>query len=265
MRKFGIVMLMPLVLFAQELIGTFSIDTNIYTVPNFVTVGFSGPYGNQPIGMKELDQIHALLKKGTDQLDFFTLFRLKVGSITIPNPPTGTEITVIYFSQTFLDDDLGWEFVVDYQDTINDNYSFKVIDDNGSILLSDNDWATYGFDGQNTYVFAQSPNLLSFKVWKFRSNISPASHPLSKTSSTPGPIMAYMPSGDFRVSLQPVSSGTSLQIFDMLGRQVFSKNIHNIREPTSFIIPSYSMPNTPFVARVNNDNGSFVKKGVPVR
>ena len=59
--------------------------------------------------------------------------------------------------------------------------------------------------------------------------------------------------------------GTSIQIFDFLGRQVFKKMVNDVKEPMSFTVLSGDMPNSPFVARVNNQNGAYVKKGMPVR
>jgi hypothetical protein len=259
MRKFAVVMLVPVALFAQELVGEFSIDTNIYDSHVVSAHGIIGPeafiYGI----------VYGFRVKETNRIDIFTDFYQKIGTIIIPDQPTGKKTSTIYFSQKYLDEDIGWEFMINYYDTVNDDDSFKVIDETGTVILSEDGYASYGCDGQNTYIYALQQNERSYKVWKFRSNIASASHPLSKTTSTPGPMMAYMPSGDFRVSLQPVTGGTSIQIFDMLGRQIFQKSIQNIREPTSFIIPSSGMPSTPFVTRVNNNNGSFVKKGIPVR
>jgi hypothetical protein len=265
MRKIAVVLLVPWALFAQELVGEFSLDTNIYTSTGLSCGGIIGPEAYNSGGGLQPYRI-----KGTNQIDIFTVFYQKIGTITIPDPPPiGKRIDLIYCSQKFLDEDIGWEFIVNYYDTVNDSESFKVIDETGTVLLSDENSAQYGFDGQNTYVFAFkkfAENLYrSFKVWKFRSNISSTSQPLSKTTSSPGPLMTYLPSGDFRVSLQPVTGGTSIQFFDMLGRQIFQKSIQNMREPTSFIIPSYSMPNSPFVAKVNNSNGSFVKKAIPAQ
>jgi hypothetical protein len=58
---------------------------------------------------------------------------------------------------------------------------------------------------------------------------------------------------------------SSIQIFDFLSRQILSKNIQNIREPASFIIPSSGIPNTPFISRVQNNNGSLVKRSIPIK
>lgn len=182
--------------------------------------------------------------------------------------PDNGLIENITFSQTFVDEDANFECIVNYYVSISENnvsfVLFKLLSEDGNQILSDSGYAGYGFDGQNTYLIS-NVNGCSWKTWKLRSNISYTSRPLSKKSSpTIGPMMTYMPSGDFRVSLQPVAGGTSVQIFDMLGRQIFRKDVRNIREPASFIIPSSSLPHSPFVARVNNTNGSYVKKETPV-
>jgi hypothetical protein len=271
MRKFGLVMLVPMAMFAQELVGTFTVDTNVYENISSCEV-IRGPeyeFRNlafiHSIWSQQIELLACFRKKGTDQYDIFS-YTGRIGSTIIPSSITQPEYRILgmMFSQTFIDSDTGFECIVIYVNTTNEKSLFNVIDESGDVLLSDSGSATYGNDGKNTYV-VRCFDSYSYKVWKFRSNIAPASHPLSKTTASPGPMMAYLPSGDLRVSLQPVSIGTSIQIFDMLGRQIFQKSIQNIRERTSFIIPSTSMPNSPFVAKVNNNNGTFVKKEIPIR
>jgi hypothetical protein len=199
-------------------------------------------------------------------MDVLTKFFVKVGSFPIPIPPAGVTINGIYFSQTFLDNDSGWEIVANFVDTLNWKQSFKVLDETGKVLVSDTGRAFYTSDGQNTYIISTVVADYSYKLWKFRSNIFSSSQPLAKSSSSaPGPLMTYMPSGDLRVHLQSAAGGASIQIFDMLGRQIFSETIRNITKPSTFTIPSSGMPNSPFVARVNSTNGSCVRKGMPVR
>jgi hypothetical protein len=265
MRKIAIVLLLPLSLFAQELVGTFSLDTNKY-MPfdiEFIIGVFIGPE------TYKYDQgLEGYRIKGTNQIDIFTWFFQKIGTITFPDqPPPGKKISEITFSQKFLDEDIGWEFIINYRDSVSEDRSFKVIDEAGTILLSDEYNASYGCDGQNTYVIANASypkNPFSRKVWKFRSNISSASHPLSKTPSTPGPMITYMPSGDLQLKLQPTNGGTNIQVFDFLGRQIFAQDIQNLREAKTFKIPSNNLPNSPFITQVNNNNGSFAKKMIPV-
>jgi hypothetical protein len=267
MRKFGLVMLVPLAMFAQELVGEFSLDTNVYNFDiGFIITGFRGP---QKISMPSVNErIYSFQKKGTNQIDIFSVIFEKIGSITIPENPAGCYISQIHFNQTFLDNDAGWEYLILYYDTTTaPDYkaSFKVIDETGATIIADSGVGYLGIDDQNTYVFADNLTSYKIKVWKFRTNIASASGPLSKSASSPGPMMTFMSSGDFKVSLQPVNGGTSVQIFDMLGRQVFRKNVQNINKPMSFTIPSGDMPNSPFVIRVQNNNGSYVKKEIPVR
>jgi hypothetical protein len=272
MRKLAIVLLLPLSLFAQELLGTFSIDTTIYLHINS-SYGIRGPGNHIEMGFDNFfyfrgtDILSLYRKKGSDQYDIFSFFG-KIGSITIPSVANERIRTIIY-SQTMINADTNFECIVNYQPISEDTCLFKVFDRTGNQLLSDKGTAGYGFDGQNTYIislpFSEQGDDYTRKIWKFRSNISSLSKSLSKTAATPGPMMTYMPSGDLRVNLQPVSGGTSIQIFDMLGRQLFNETVQNINKPTTFNIPASGMPNSPFVARVNNGNGSYVKKGMPVR
>jgi hypothetical protein len=204
----------------------------------------------------------AVKLKNSNQYDIYTL-EGKAGTVTI-NVPSGFFAYNAIISQTILDNDNGWEYILNYYDTTSGRnfYMFTIVDDNNSILLSDSGLANYGFDGQNTYIVSQ--NELSNKVWKFRSNVSSTSPGLAKTSVSAAPIMALMPSGDFRINLSQSGNGqTSIQLFDMLGRLVFAKNIQDMKRQTSYVIPSNNIPKSPFMTKVNNGNGVFYQKEIP--
>jgi hypothetical protein len=269
MWRLALVMLLPLSLFSQQLVYEFQIDTaqyegvaiqcNAIQAPNII---YNSTYG---MAYTINAWAKALKKKRSNQYDIFTL-QGKSSSVTIPASivPQGTILNSLIFSQTIIDNDSGWEYIAGFYDTVNEgHFPFKVVDDNGTVLLADEGYASYAYDGQNTYV--TSGMLYPDKIWKFRSNVSTMA-PLAKSAAAgPAPIMALMPSGGFRVSLQPASGGTSVQIFDMLGRQVFGKIIQDIKTPTSFMIPAGNVPSSPFIAKVNNSNGSFFKENIPVR
>jgi hypothetical protein len=211
--------------------------------------------------------LFACRKKNTEQFDIFS-FGGKIGTVTIPNT-IGSIINVL-LSQTFIDEDAEWESIVDYhlpQDTRN---LFKVLDGNGVVLLSDTGSGRYGFDGQNTYVVTQSESALktTVKAWRFRTNVSVASpNTLAKSASAiPHAMMTYGPTGDYRVTIAPTGGGkTSVQVFDMLGRTVFSKNIDNIISPVSFTIPERGLPQSPFIAKVKDEKGMVVKREIPIK
>jgi hypothetical protein len=72
--------------------------------------------------------------------------------------------------------------------------------------------------------------------------------------------------GEYRVSLQPAGGGkTSMQLFDMIGRTIFTKIIDDITRPVTFTVPQDNVPRTPFIAKFQDENGLTVQKKIPVR
>jgi hypothetical protein len=259
----------------------FSVDTSIYAGPytNYVNVypgpntDFDNVYSYQASGKALL----AARKKNSTQYDIFS-FTGKIGSMTIPDPTdsTITSYNGYMFSQTFIDNDPQWECIVWYRGS---SYCgtypaidyFKVFDNDGTVLLSDTGSAYYGLAGQNTYVFRvmyDCNSVRKFKAWRFRTNVSSASPGgLAKSAgSIPHAMMAFGPSGDYRITLAPASGGkTSVTLTDMLGRQVFSREVGNLTSPVTFTIRETGVPPTPFVAKVRNEKGTVAKREIPVR
>jgi hypothetical protein len=247
----------------QQLAYSWKMDTTLYE--EIVAQIIRGPenegsYWNQPSPYYiSPDFMPVYRKKTTNQYDLYS-FAGKIGSITIP---ISDHIDFLFLSQTFIDADTGWECIVIYYSK---SILFNVFDENGNKLLADTGTAFYGFDGYNTYVCSYDYGFRSFKSWRFRTNVSTISPGgLAKSTSSPRPMMTYLPNGNFRVSLQPTSSGqTSIQIFDMLGRQCFSKTIQDLQKTQSFIVPSGSVPRSPFVAKANNADRAAYGKAIPV-
>jgi hypothetical protein len=272
MFKAAVLLLLPWAIFAQQLVYDFKIDTTKYGGLGIETIVIPFPninamsFFSSNLGLAQYNTnlfCQALKLKNSNQYDIYAL-EGKVGTVNI-NIPSGAEVYNAIISQTILDNDNGWEYILNYKDTttVMNHFLFKVVDDNSMVLLSDSGWANYGFDGQNTYVISSFPDG-SYKIWKFRSNISSTSPSLAKTSASAAPIMALMPSGNFRINLAPSSNGqTSIQLFDMLGRLVFAKNIQEMKTQTSFVIPSSNIPKSPFMTKVNNGNGVFYQKEIP--
>jgi hypothetical protein len=270
MFKIAVLFLLPVAIFAQQLVYEFKIDTakydsyqistNVVPHPNINAKVFGPSLINMNLGNTFL-WCQALKLKNSNQYDIYAL-EGKVGTVTI-NIPNGAIPLNAIISQTIIDNDDGWEYILNYSDSISYHDMFTIVDDNNAVLLSDSGVANYGFDGQNTYVMSCSYNG-SYKVWKFRSNVLSTSPGLAKTSSSAAPIMALMPSGDFRINLAPSSNGqTSIQLFDMLGRLVFAKNIQDMKTQTSYVIPSNNIPKSPFMTKVNNGSGVFYQKEIP--
>jgi hypothetical protein len=264
MRILFVVFLFSISLFSQQLVYELKMDTTQYMNPDIgiICVQIPGAQGIQYNGLGGKDFVSTSFraivwkKLNSDQYDIFS-YSGKVGSVTIPQSLELEFGGYALISQTIVDNDNGWEYIA------NLNRNFKVIDDNGTVMLADSGFAFYGYDGQNTYV---GSNWNSLKIWKFRSNINASNPPVAKsTTSAPAPMMILGEQGDFRVTLEASKNGqTTFQIFDMLGRQVYCKFIQENKLKTSFIIPSQVIPNSPFVARVINSDGTYIKKEVPI-
>jgi hypothetical protein len=273
-------LLIPASLFAQQLVYQFSRDTSQYDngyIYSYVIQcpGLYQPDPNSNVNAKYYSSLAwntALKKKNSIQWDIYSL-NGKIGSATVDTSvvPTDWHIMSILFSQTIIDSDEGWEYILNMQrynpqTMLYSGAKFLVIDDNGTQLLSDTLYAYYGYDLQNTYVYS-SFGIGPYKVWKFRSNVSAISPSLAKSSGTGSlPIMSLMPSGDFRIQLIPSGNGqTLIQLIDMAGRLHFSRSIRNTGRPTSFTIPSGSVPNSPFLFKANNGKDVFLKETIPFK
>jgi hypothetical protein len=205
-------------------------------------------------------------KKNSNAYDIYS-FSGKIGSGILPD---STECRRIYvcLSRTFINDDPAWECLAVYEHYDNTKvfYTFKVFNSDNTVLLSGSGGAGYGYDGQNTYVYSTDGS--HYKAWRFRTNVSSSSpNALSKTASSfPHAMMTYGPTGDYRITLAPAGGGkTSVQLFDMLGRNIFSKNIDNITSPMSFTISENNVPQSPFIAKVKDERGVSMKREIPVR
>jgi|WetSurMetagenome_2_1015567.scaffolds.fasta_scaffold143907_2 hypothetical protein len=214
----------------------------------------------------------AYRRKGSTTVDIFSLSG-KIGSVTLPlvdDIPTAPAYTYL-FSQTIIDADEGWECLRVVKGGSSD--PFTLFDSDGTQLLSDSGTAFYGYDGKDTYVISAthamaSYSIVAYRCWRFRTDVASASpsSPLKKTLSSPGPMMTFGAAGNFQVMLQPAGGGkTSVQLFDCIGRLLFDKTIDNITKPTTFTIPEYDVPKTPFIAKFRDNNGNTIRKAIPVR
>jgi hypothetical protein len=255
----------------QELVYDFQPDSAIYSsmdsrfvivAPEDLTAKYS------------IDFYFTLERRNSDIIDIFARTG-KIGSCRInkdlynqygDNPPRIT--------QKVFDSDDGWEIL--YQNY----FGVLLVDDDGTTLFKygdgvANDTIRYsssiGFDGNSTYICIQTLTnsfLRPYKLYRFRTNISPTSpHTLTKKAVVPNTMMVFgASSGDYQVSLIPTGGGkTTVQLFDMLGRLVFEKRIDDLTKPVSFSIPAEQSSRTPFITRVQDQNGTVLKKEIPVR
>jgi hypothetical protein len=203
-----------------------------------------------------------LLKKNSTHIDIVS-FQGVIGTVNIPSLQD-TTIYSLTFSQTFIDNDLGWEVLAVFFKHLNDSLIilFTLFDDDRTTVISDGGNAYLGFDGSSTYVVSGFPDYdRTLKSWRFRTNISPSDgSTFKKTSYSAAPVMMTygMSDGNYRVTLEPTSGGkTRMQLFDLIGRCIFTKQFDNISQPVSFTIPESSLPQSPFITKVSNSNDSF--------
>jgi hypothetical protein len=272
-------------LFGQELVSTFSVDTSQYALSAYnyyftpepsVPFSTAKDYTIANFNYWRMGTIFLFLlhKKNSNQYDIFS-FKGKTGSIIIPQQDTITfKVSAITLSQKFVDNDDGWDYIINCYNRTTDVKSFNLFDENGNILLSDCGEAFYGFDGENTYVSSicynnSSSVATTLKTWRFRTNITTSLSQgglAKRTTGQPNQIMYFGVAGDLRVNLQPVGGGkTSIQLFDMLGKQVYSKTIENITQPISFIISSDQVPHSPFISNIENEHYAFQRKMILAR
>jgi hypothetical protein len=257
-------------------VGSISIDTSIYDLGYYGCSFVPGPGIEWQSNDKRLYGdilLQGFRKKNSNQIDIYS-FNGKIGTTVLPmcNEKNTTDvIEEIVLSCTMLDDDIEWESLVTYRKQSVAGLFFKVFDHDGTEILADSGPAFYGFDGNNTYIVMLTGNIfrLNYDTWRFRTNISSESpKTLSKTKSIQSsPMQIYgLPGGDYRVTLSP-SSGNQInfQMFDLLGRCVFDKQIENLNRSVSFTVPEGNVPNSPFIAKVNDGNNTVVKKQIPVK
>lgn len=252
-------------------IGKVSIDTSIYDLNDSWMHSYfiPGPFPNSLSGSVSMP-VQVFRKKNTNQYDIYS-FNGKIATTIIPESNIKEISYTFYFSCKMVDDDDGWETLLNCDDLVRNKQYFKVLDDDGTEMLSDSGFAYYGFDGNSTYVTTcqQGLKIYNYDSWRFRTNImSPSNQPLAKTKSSQAlPMQIYgLTGGDYRVTLSP-SNGNQMnfQMFDLIGRCVFSKKIDNPTSPVTFTVPAGNVPNSPFIAKVNDGNGSFYKKQIPVK
>jgi hypothetical protein len=253
---------------AQPSVYEYTVDTSLYDNNKTITGAssfFPGPelpVSHEFTAFSTGFFLTAYKKKNSDQYDIYS-FSGKIGSITIPDSLWSN--TRILFSQTFIDADQDWECLVKDIISLKSFNGFKVLDNDGTELLADTGNCYYGYDGQNTYVL--DPRVNGCKAWRFRANVSSASpNGLTKTAAMPHAMMTFGPTGDYRIRLAPSSGGkTSVSLFDMLGRCVFSRDIGNLTSPVNFTIPENNVPPSPFITKVQNEKGAVLRKEIPVR
>jgi hypothetical protein len=248
-------------------------DTSLYESKFFSYKCIPGPYVSKNSAGDYDGSIFmvAYLRKNSKQFDLYT-YGGKTGSTIVPlvNEIDNDQIYQIFFSCYMLDEDDGWETMVIYVNEENTSF-FKIYDDDGTEILADFGRAFYSSDLNCTYVIREAAfdGTYGYEGWRFRTNLStdtPKS--LSKTKATQSSFMQIygLSDGNYKVSLTPtMGNQVQFQMFDLMGRCVFSKQLENLKSPVTFTIPESNVPNSPFIAKVKDGNETLYKKQIPVK
>lgn len=270
-----LLLLLPIIFFKANgatptHIGKLNIDTSMYDFSSFRSTPFflPGPFTEYMSSLGSV--LKAFLKKNSTQFDIYSL-NGKIGSSVVPIIKENVSIIKITYSCYMVDDDDEWETLVTFFIEEPNNCYFKVFDNDGTELLADSGSAAYACDNNNTYIINGSTieGFLDYDIWRFRTNISTTtSKSLSKTrAAKPSFMQIYgLSDGNYKVSLIP-SSGNQVQfqMFDLMGRCIFSKQLENLKAPVTFTIPESNVPNSPFIAKVKDGNETLYKKQIPLR
>lgn len=254
-------------------IGKINIDTSSYDkfwpdYPTFILGPFTNTAFTSPGDGTMIMQ--AYIKKNSNQVDLYSV-RGKTGSVIIPIIHDNIYIQRVSFSCYMLDDDNGWETIVNWRNEDGKDFC-NVYDEDGTEILSDTGYAYYSSDINCTYIIITKSGAVDFSnydIWQFRTNISTSTPKfLSKTKAAQLSLMQIygLSDGNYKVSLVP-SSGNQVQfqMFDLMGRCVFSKQLENLKAPVTFTIPESNVPNSPFIAKVKDGNETLYKKQIPVK
>jgi hypothetical protein len=267
MRKFLMVFLFPALIGAQTLVSSISVDTSQYIVTGAVNEYMNVNGGLATVVCYNLGNQAGYIAAMNKSSRYIDVYNCATGSkVTLTKFSEIHYSTSIYLSQFYLDNDSGWECILNYVDTSAGNYTadrFKVIDDNGTQLLADNGLASYAFDGSNSYV--RSFTRPNYKTWRFRTGVQGVAKSLAKNAAEIQPGYSFEPTGALNINFQPLGNGqTSIQLMDLLGRVVYSGVL-----PKGFAgnltIPETSLPKSPFISKVTTNNKDYVRKLIPVR
>lgn len=262
---------------------TVQLDTNIYSTSYPLKVCQNIDQAKMYSGFQpSLNLNTAYYNKTTSQYDIF-INQIKTASITIPTIPN-YEIGPALITQTIFNSDNNWEALCSFEDTSNSassSYKYILFSATGNIIWQNSTnehirgiFSHYGeliFDGTYTYIGVQVVNgATTFnRYYRFHPSLSSLNSALSKTAvsfNTPIPLISFDRSGDFRIKLTHSPAGaTTVSLFNLLGQQIFSQTVSDLKKDITFTIPSRSIPGSPVITRVENSQGVSLTKSIPVK
>ena len=259
---------------------TMSLDTNYYDINNsfYVYQNIDQIKAYQNVSGGYLMSV-AYYNKKTSQYDVF-IHQAKTISLLNPNPPVNCKLLTPYMvTQTVFNSDLDWEVFWIVSDTIASKYKTILTSATGTIIWtpSTNEFCDVRgarrllFDGTYMYICVDVINgSTSFqRYYRFHPALTSTNPALSKaaiSSNVPVPIVSFGSSGDLKIKLtHSPTGGATISLFNLLGQQFFSQSISDLKKDVTFTIPSSSIPKSPIITQIQNDQGSFLAKSIPVK
>ena len=193
--------------------------------------------------------------------DIYDRFAGKTASIPINKQPANLFVIVAYV----LNVDNSWQLLYINNDTSGYGITGKTkyrcnLYSGTSKTLTDSSLLSPLFAGGNCYLYSSpssSGGSFTYNIWKLGAAGSVS--PMSMKSAVLMQPEAIMLQGGLKIQTHNISGSTTLvQIFDLAGRLAYSEAIPNDK-PT--LIPSNSLPNSPFVTEIGGIMGNLFIKG----
>ena len=217
------------------------------------------------------------LNKITNQYDIFIKGE-KVSSFSIINPINNRSVVMPRLAtQTIFNSDMDWEVLWDIADTVTAKVGMLLCTSGGATIWqsqsNESCFASTSLYYDGTYIYIEAwynnGNKISIRYYRFHPSISSTNPGLSKSafsSKVPVPVFSTGYAGDIKIKLaQSPAGATTVSVFNLLGRQLFSQTVPNLKKDITFTIPSQSVPGSPIIGRVQNVHGQSTAKTIPVR
>jgi hypothetical protein len=214
-----------------------------------------------------------MYNKKTDQFDVF-LNQIKSFSFSKPNPPINSYITPSIVSQTVFNSDKSWEILWEVYDTVSMIRNRFLTNANGTTIWtpsSDEFSPQPCYDGIYTYinVLVRNNASVSSRYYRFHPAASAIGSSLSKSAlvtQTPAPMINFSSSGDCKIKLtRSMAGATTVSLYNLIGQQLFSQTVSDLKKDVFFSIPAQSIPGSPIITKVQNNQGISITKSIPLQ
>jgi hypothetical protein len=254
-----------------------NLDTNIYdwTKSGVVYQRLSPLYGNGIDSRLSQLRNNFYFNKKTGQYDIF-VNETKVASVNCLDTVQYKHLFCQLISQTVFNSNDDWEVLWGYSDSVDLYHSHTILTASDRTIIwksqSDEVGGQVYFDDKYTYlsVTLNKESGYNARYYRFHPAIpSVNSTLLKKSSASTGllqPLFSFNPAGDYTLKLNRSSGGaTNVSLLNLLGQQIFSKNIPNLDNEVTITLPSGTVIPQTMITKVQNSNGTLFAKTMPMR